>query len=136
MIAYCQKPWSRTMLRPRIAFAVLAALALAAPAFADSYPVSGNWTYDYSADKGPAKQCGERRMEFRGERRFDTVGSVPDYRNMSVTAAGGSQYRIVDEVFNGQIQHGHMSFTLRLIDNDHIELTLDSGGSYLLRRCP
>jgi hypothetical protein len=114
--------------------AVLAALALAPPALAGSYPVSGNWTYDYSSEKGPAKQCGDRRMEFQGERRFDTVGGVPDYRNISVTASGESQYRIVDEVFNGP-QHGHMNFTLRVIDSDHIELALGSGGSIRLRRC-
>jgi hypothetical protein len=114
--------------------AVLAVFVTAAPALAGSYPVSGNWTYNYSPEKGPAKQCGDKHMEFRGERRFDTGGGVPDYRNISVTPAGSSEYRIVDEVFNGP-QHGHMSFTLKLIDNDHIELALASGGNIRLRRC-
>jgi len=123
-------------MHPHIAsIGFVAALLIAVPALAGTYPVSGRWTYDYSPAKGPAKQCGARRMEFRGERRFDTVGGVPDYRNISVTADGASRYRVVDEVFNGMVQHGHMEFSLRLIDNDHIELKLNSGGDILLRRC-
>jgi hypothetical protein len=102
--------------------------------FADSYPVSGRWTYNYSPEKGPAKQCTPPRMEFRGERRFDMRGSVPDYRNVSVTPAGASRYRIVDRIFNGQVR-GHVDYTLRMIDRDHMELMLTSGGTVRLRRC-
>lgn len=107
---------------------------LSTPALADSYPVSGRWTFDYSAEKGPAPQCTGRIVDFRGERRFDTGGGVPDYRNISVTPAGTSRYQIVDEIFTGQIR-GHVDYTLRIIDADHIELTLASGSTQLLRRC-
>jgi hypothetical protein len=112
---------------------LIALLAITAPAMAASYPVSGRWTYDYSSEKGPAKQCGPRHMDFRGERRFDTGGGVPDYRNISVTKIG-TRFRIVDEVFNGQVR-GHVDYTLRLIDNDHLEMTFASGTRLPLRRC-
>jgi len=112
---------------------LLAALLCAVPAHAASYPVSGRWTYNYSSEKGPAKQCGARRMEFRGERRFDTGGGVPDYRNVSIQRAG-REYRIVDEFFTGQTR-GQVSYTLRMIDADHIELALATGAIIRLRRC-
>lgn len=119
-----------------IAFAAaLAALLIGGPALAATYPVSGDWTYNYSAEKGPAKECGPRHMEFRGERRFDTGGSVPDYRIESIEPSGSSEYRITDTIFTGPVQNAHVDYTLRLIDNDHIELKLMSGG-ILLRRCP
>ena len=57
-------------------------------AVAQSYPVSGKWTYDDTGGDGPAKECGKRYMDFRGERRFDTGGGVPDYRNRTVTQDG------------------------------------------------
>jgi hypothetical protein len=120
------------VLRLAVGSIALAAALSAAPAYA-AYPVSGRWTYDYSADKGPARECGPRHMEFRGERRFDTGGSVPDYRNVSVTRAG-AQYRVVDEFFTGQIR-GNVYYTLRPIDADHLELTLATGATILLRRC-
>lgn len=113
--------------------ALLAVLVAGASALADTYPVSGRWTYNYSPDKGPAKQCGSRHMDFRGDRRFDTGGSVPDYRNMSVTKTG-RQYAIVDEIFNGQVR-GHVDYTLRLIDADHLEIMFANGSRILLRRC-
>jgi len=111
-----------------------AALTAAAPAFAASYPVSGAWTYDYSPEKGPAKECGSRRMEFSGDQRRDTAGGVPAYRNVSVTRAGPARFQIVDEFATGQI-NARLEYTLRLIDEDHIEIKLASGPSILLRRC-
>lgn len=112
----------------------VAALMFAAPALADSYPVAGRWTYNYSPEKGPAKQCTGRRMEFAGQRRFDTAGGTRDFRNVSVTPAGAARYRIVDEIFTGQVR-GHVDYTLRLIDGDHLELKFASGTTTLLRRC-
>jgi hypothetical protein len=112
----------------------VAVLVMAMPAFSSSYPVSGRWTYDYSAEKGPAKQCGPRHMEFSGERRFDTGGSVPDFRNMSIES-DGADYRIIDEMFTGQIR-GHVDYRLHVIDSDHIALTFASGTRIQLRRCP
>jgi hypothetical protein len=120
----------QTTFRLAVAVAVLVGTV---SAFAASYPVSGRWTYNYSSEKGPAKQCGTRYMDFRGERRFDVGGSVPDYRNVSVTSSG-SDYAIVDELFNGQIR-GHVDYTLHLIDGDHLEMTLASGSNVRLRRC-
>ena len=61
------------------------------PAHADAYPVSGLWTYDNASDRGPAEYCGSRTMEFRGEQRFDTVGGISQYRNVSVNNAGAYQ---------------------------------------------
>ena len=122
-------------MRRLASIALLVALALSAPALAASYPVSGRWTYNYSAEQGPAPQCTGRVTEFRGDRRFDSGGGVPDYRNVSVAEAGASRYRIVDEIFTGQVQRGHVDYTLRLIDPDHIELAFASGSTVRLRRC-
>jgi hypothetical protein len=122
------------MPNPRALVILLAALLAGAPAAAASYPVSGHWTYNYSAEEGPAPQCDGRRMEFAGERRFDTAGGARDFRNVSVTPAGPALFRIVDEIFTGQV-HGHVDYTLRIIDSDHIELTFVSGTTVLLRRC-
>jgi hypothetical protein len=118
-----------------VALIAFAAALAGTPALAASYPVAGRWTYNYSDEKGPAPQCTGRQMTFQGERRFDTAGAVRDFRNISVTPAGASRYRIVDEIFNGQIKGGHVDMTLRLIDNDHLELTPVSGGTVRLRRC-
>jgi hypothetical protein len=126
------------MQRIRLASAILfaATVTLAAPplASAASYPVSGRWTYDYSSAEGPAKECGSRRMEFTGERRFDTGGGVPDYRILSLTRSGASQFQIIDEFNTGQI-NARLDYVLRVIDSDHIELNLASGAIIQLRRC-
>jgi hypothetical protein len=75
-------------------------------------------------------------MEFRGDRRFDTGGGVPDYRNRSISLAGQSRYRVVDEFFTGQIR-GQASYELRRIDPEHVELLLAPGGKRIkLRPCP
>ena len=107
--------------------------ALSAPAA--SYPVSGRWTYDHAAESGPAKNCGTRKMEFQGTRRLDSVGGVPEYRNVSVTQSSASSYQVVDEFFTVQIR-GRMEFTLRIVDPDHIEIHLmRAGKTFMLRRC-
>ena len=118
------------------AIRILAVLALtAAPgaALAQSYPVSGKWTYENASAKGPAKDCGKRYMTFQSPQRFDTGGGVPNYRNISVDNVGGDTYRIVDEFNTGQI-HARSSYTLRKVDPDHIELQV-SGHTIALRRC-
>ena len=110
-------------------------LTLGSTALAQSYPVNGKWTYDNPSGDGPAKDCGKRYMEFQGERRFDKGGSVPDYRNLTVSPSGNSQFRLVDEFNTGQIR-ARSSYTLRKIDDDHIEIRLDAGGKTIpLRRC-
>ena len=55
------------------------------------------------AATAPRKECGKRYMDFPGERRFDTGGGVPDYRNLSVTR-DGDEYRLIDEFNTGQIR--------------------------------
>ena len=104
-------------------------------AHADTYPVSGTWTYDNASQKGPAKNCGQRIMRFDGNIRHDTGTSVPQYRNISVDKRGESQWYVIDDFYTLQIR-GRMIYTLQLIDEDHIQLTLEKGGkTFLLRRC-
>ena len=120
----------------RICTLVLAliAAAFAADAARADYPVTGKWTYDNASDNGPAKDCGKRTMEFRGAQRFDTVGGVSQYRNVSVDQASATAFDVVDEFFNVMIR-GRVQYTLRVIDKDHIVLRLDRGGTISLRRC-
>ena len=118
----------------RIACLLTALGLLAAPALAASYPIAGKWTYENPSAQKAAPTCGARYMEFQGARRTDTGGSVPEFRNFSV-AGSGSTWQVVDEFFTVQIR-GRVSYTLQLIDADHIELRLgDSGKRILLRRC-
>jgi hypothetical protein len=121
------------------AFPIVALVALAqtwaqsAPAAA--YPVSGRWSYDHATESGPAKNCGARKMEFQGERRLDSVGGVPEYRNLTISQTSPSSYQVVDEFFTVQIR-GRMEFTLRILDPDHIEIHLvRAGKTFTLRRC-
>ena len=107
---------------------------LAAPAFAADYPIAGKWTYDNPSAEKAAASCGARYMEFRGEQRFDTQGGVPAYRNVAISGATPT-WRVVDEFFTVQIR-GRVTYTLQLIDADHIELRLaEAGKRILLRRC-
>ena len=119
-----------------IATGLLLAGIVATPAFAlPGYPISGKWTYDDAAAPGPAKKC-DQRMEFLGNRRLDTKGSIHDYRNVSVTQSGNMQWRIIDEFINGQISYGRVTLVLTQRDPDHIEVLLTAGGqNYKLRRC-
>jgi hypothetical protein len=122
----------------RIVFlASMIALAGAAhsAAAADSYPVSGMWTYAEAATFGPAPDCQKPTMEFRGAQRLDSGGSVPAYRNVRVEQSGSTLYRVVDEFFNVQTR-GRVSYTLRIRDKDHLQIDYDRGGkSVVLRRC-
>lgn len=115
---------------------VLAVTALAAPpnaAWAQSYPVSGKWTYENPQGEGPAKECGRRYMTFQGIQRFDTGGGVPSYRNVSVDNTGGDTYQIVDAFSTGQI-NARSNYTLRKVDGDHIVIQV-AGKTVPLRRC-
>jgi hypothetical protein len=109
----------------------LAGALFASPAAA--YPVSGKWTYDNPDTAGPAVECGRRYMNFAGGRRFDTGGSIRDYRNVRIEPLGATEFRIVDEFFNGQTR-GRMLYVLKLRDADHIALQT-RGGTIRLRRC-
>ena len=109
--------------------------ALAAPALADDYPVSGRWGESASNKKGPIDCAGKRVIEFSGNQRRDSNGGVPAYRNRSVTQAGPSRYRVTDAFTTGQISDGHTDYTLQEIDADHIEMRLDQGSAVKLQRC-
>ena len=110
-------------------------LALTAPAFAAGYPVSGNWGETSSSEKGPVDCSKLRVIGFNGDTRTDSKGGVPAYRIKSIVAEGTSSHRIVDEFTTGQIRNGSMSYTLRLIDADHVEMNLQQGGTLKLQKC-
>jgi hypothetical protein len=122
---------TRTLLVSMIALACAAASAAAA----DSYPVSGRWTYNDALGSGPAPECRKPTMEFRGAQRLDSVGGVPAFRNVRVDQSSTTTYRVVDEFFNVMIR-GRVSYTLRIRDKDHLQIDYDRGGkSVTLRRC-
>jgi hypothetical protein len=124
----------RESLTMRKAILSLALLALAAPAVAASYPVSGRWGESNSAEKGPINCTNLRVIAFNGEQRTDSKGGVPAYRNVSVTPENAN-FRIVDEFSNGQVNRGRVSYTLRKIDADHIALDMARGGTLKLQKC-
>lgn len=109
--------------------------ALAAPAWADSYPVSGRWGESQAPDKG-AIDCSKLRViAFNGEERTDSGGGVPAYRNVSVSPDGAAAFRVVDAFTTGQINNARVNYTLRRIDADRIELQQQFGGTLKLQRC-
>jgi len=120
-------------MRKAILFGLLTA-ALAAPALAATYPVSGRWGQSMAATQGTIDCSGKRVVAFNGDTRTDSGGGVPAYRNQSVTPAGPAQYRIVDVFSTGQISAAQASYTLRLVDDDHIELRMQNG-TLKLQRC-
>jgi hypothetical protein len=109
-------------------------LALAAPAMAGTYPVSGKWGQSNSSEKGPIDCNRLRVIEFNGSTRTDSKGGVPAYRNKSISASGSS-FRVVDEFTTGQIRNGSMNYTLTQTDADHIELNMQPGGLLKLQKC-
>jgi hypothetical protein len=122
---------THTLLRSVIALASATGLAAA-----EDYPVSGRWTYGDAAAPGPAPDCKEPAMEFRGAQRLDSGSGVPAYRNKRVEQDTESSYRVVDE-FNNVQARGRTTYTLRIPDKDHLQLEYDQGGrSVMLRRCP
>lgn len=112
----------------------IAFTTLAAPAFAASYPVSGAYGESKTGGKDKVDCRKVRVIDFRGQERTDTAGGVPAYRNVSVTAQGGS-FKIVDEFSNGQVNRGKVTYTLRKVGDDRIELALDKGGTLKLQKC-
>jgi hypothetical protein len=107
----------------------------AGTALAQVYPVEGRWGENTGSEKGAIDCTGKRVIQFNGDQRTDSSGGVPAYRNQSVTSQGSSSYRIVDEFSTGQISAGHVSYALRKIDPDHIEISMQDGGSVKLQRC-
>src|SRR5579885_352448 len=113
-------------------FAILFGAALAAPALAQNYPVSGNWGPAVPGKKGPI-DCTGRVIGFNGQTRTDSDGGVPGYRLKSISTTG-SAYRITDEFPTGQIRNGSTSYTLTQSDPDHIVMQTQ-GGTLKLQRC-
>ncbi len=126
-------PQGRKFCLACLTVAIVSLPIIAGFAVAQSYPVTGKWTYDDTGGDGPAKECGKRYMDFRGERRFDTGGGVPDYRNRTVTQ-DGDNYTLVDEFNTGQIS-ARLNYNIRRVDNDRIELKLPANKTVKLRRC-
>jgi hypothetical protein len=122
-----------TMTRTRILLLSLIALASPAGSVAEDYPVSGRWTYGDAAAPGPAPDCKEPAMEFRGAQRLDSGGGVPGYHNKRVEQESATSYRVVDE-FNNVQTRGTTSYTLSIPDKDHLQIDQD-GKSVVLRRC-
>lgn len=120
----------------RILIPALLVVALASPALADNYPVSGRWGENRSGDpdKGAIDCNGRRVVGFNGNQRTDSKGGVPAYRNISVRPYADG-WRIVDEFTTGQINGGRTNVTLRKSGNDRIELSLQGGSTLKLQRC-
>lgn len=120
----------------KMILSAIALAALAVPALADSYPVDGKWGLSTSAAEGPIDCAGSQRViGFNDGQRTDSKGSVPAYRNRTVTNLGGSSYRVVDEFSNAQVRGGRTTYTLRQTDANHIELQPQNGGTIKLQRC-
>ena len=111
-----------------------AGVLIAGAASADTYPISGKWTYDNPGADGPAKNCGARYMSFEGNQRRDTGGSVPAFRNFKIEQTGNAQYRVTDQFDNAMI-NARQVYTLHILDNDHIKLDMVTGPTIALRRC-
>jgi hypothetical protein len=110
-----------------------ALIALASPALAGTYPVSGKWGAGAPPSKD-AVDCSKLRViGFNGDQRTDSKGGVPAYRNVSVTREGGG-YRVVDQFTTGQISNARVSYTLRQVDTTHVDMT-QSGSTLKLQKC-
>ena len=119
----------------RVALSCMLLGATAAAQAAD-YPVSGAWTYNDPDGEGAAKICPyNRRMTFLGNWRRDTGTSVPEYRNLTIDRFDHHRYRVTDEFFTVQIR-GKISYTLSVLDPDHLQIRMDpTGALFKLRRC-
>jgi hypothetical protein len=123
------------MSRLTLPLAVTIVAAASAAARAETYPVQGSYTYESASEKGPAKTCGRRHMQFDGNLRHDTGSGAPEYKNVSARVTGQEAWTVVDEFFTGMIR-GRVTYTLHIVDADRIKLNFQKGGSSpLLRRC-
>ncbi|MGI8526913.1 MAG: hypothetical protein ACR2K5_12195 [Pseudolabrys sp.] len=119
-----------------VSILIVLTVGAASPAFAAGYPVQGRWGESKTAEKGAVDCAGRRVIGFNGEQRTDSRGGVPAYRNVSVTPDGGpATFKIVDEFTNGQVNRGKVTYTLRKVDDDRIELRMQVGGNLTLQRC-
>lgn len=118
-----------------LTIAAVASGTFVAPAFADSYPLSGRWGVSASTEKGPIDCARLRVIDFNGNTRTDSNGGVPAYRNRTVQSVGTRDFRITDEFSTGQISNAKANFTLKIVDTDRAEMNQQPGGLLKLRRC-
>ena len=78
-----------------IALAFLAT-ALAFPAIASDYPVTGRFGVGTFADPRPVDCTHLRVVSFSGDQRHDTNGGVPAYRNRSIVRSGAHDFDVID----------------------------------------
>jgi hypothetical protein len=117
----------------KAACSALLLCALGAPAFADTYPVSGRWGVSQSSDKNPIDCSKLRVIAFNGNQRTDSGGGVPTFRNLTVTPSGGG-WQVVDEFNTVQVQ-ARARFMLRQVDPVRIEMDLQPGPQLKLHKC-
>jgi hypothetical protein len=113
---------------------LITAVCLATPALAITYPVSGRWGQSTETKPGPIDCTDKRVIRFDQFRRFDSGGGVPDYRMIDLVHEGDTAFRITEEFNTGQI-NARLTYLLRLIDSDRIELAMARGGTLKLKRC-
>jgi hypothetical protein len=118
-----------------LVFAGACAVALAAPALADQYPVSGRWGVTQWTGKGAVDCADLRVIDFFGEQRTDSDGGVPGYRNNWIRREDEGRYRVSDWFSNGQVRNGQVFYQIRVRDADRLEMILDHGGTLRLQRC-
>ncbi len=121
-------------MRTKTILAAVTLVLIATPAVAATYPVSGRWGESKTSQQGAIDCARLRVIGFNGEQRTDSGGGVPGYRNVTVTPEGQS-FRITDIFTTGQIRNGRVTYTLRQLDNDRIELQMQQGGTLKLQRC-
>ncbi len=111
------------------------AAALAGPALADTYPVSGRFAVGTFPPDVVIDCADQRVIAFLGAERTDSGGGVPGYRNNWVRQEGEGRYRVADWFSNGQVRNGQVFYQLRVLDAKRIVMVLDKGGTLRLQRC-
>jgi hypothetical protein len=122
-------------MKRHVVIGLIACLTAAAPALADTYPVSGKWGVSASTDKGPVDCSKLRVITFNGDQRTDSGGGVPAFRNRFVHPDNATRFRVEDEFTTGQIANAHVDYTLHQVDGDHLDMNLERGGLLKLRKC-
>ena len=118
----------------RLALA-LVSVALASPALADTYPVSGRFGVSAWTQDGRIDCAGKRIVTFGPTWRRDTGGGVPTFVNRSVTRTGPGRFAVVDEFTTGQIYFATAVYDLYIAGADRILLNQQPGGVLKLQRC-
>ena len=113
----------------------IALFAAAAPALADTYPVSGRFGVVPAFTDKPPDCNGKRVIAFNGDTRTDSKGGVPAYRNRSVQANGAAAWKVIDIFTTGQISNAQAVYTLRAVKDGQLEMNMQPGGMIRLQKC-